>query len=86
MSFTVLFFTVQDTFTFMDMIFFKCNFGFMLTSDDSAKSCQANGNFSNEIIACGRIPCPAAPEVPHGSASAKTGVYGDRIQYKCDEG
>ena len=65
---------------------YTCNLGFANSSDVMRKSCQANGSFMENAVACERISCPALVAIQHGYPSAASGSYQDIVRFHCDPG
>ena len=68
------------------LVSYVCISGYVNATETMTKSCRADGNFSENLISCERMACSPAPTVTHGSSSAATGFYQDKISYQCDPG
>ena len=65
---------------------YYCDDGFVSISDNMSRACEADGNFSRNMIECERIFCGSVPLVEHGSPNISKGYFEDRVFYQCDPG
>ncbi|XP_076814212.1 sushi, von Willebrand factor type A, EGF and pentraxin domain-containing protein 1-like isoform X2 [Clavelina lepadiformis] len=78
--------TQDKEYTFGMVAHYKCDIGYMLTSDHTSRECLENGSFSEESVVCERIPCPDVPRIENGKSSASTAAFSDVVSYDCDVG
>uniref|UniRef100_A0A4W3I336 Sushi, von Willebrand factor type A, EGF and pentraxin domain containing 1 n=1 Tax=Callorhinchus milii TaxID=7868 RepID=A0A4W3I336_CALMI len=74
-----------DSYTYMSVISYECNPGFVLTGTVS-RTCQNNKEWDGEEPQCAPISC-SIPQIPaNGSMTGKDYTFQSLIMYSCDTG